>query len=116
VALLFGCSSEKTASRPLGAGDSASTGAPSAAPASATTSATLTREQLLADSAARLDALFQRERAALNREATVMDTMQRTTTVYAERYNAHRARVAAATRLRSMRDSVRALASARSTP
>ena len=61
----------------------------------------------LRDSAAALDERFQRERAALNAEAARFDSLERTSAAYARAWDAHRARLVEAERLRTTRDRVR---------
>jgi hypothetical protein len=61
----------------------------------------------LADSAARLDSTYQRERTALNAEAIAMRAEDRRSSAYRSRYQAFERRVDAATALRARRDSLR---------
>lgn len=61
----------------------------------------------LRDSAAALDERFQRERASLNAEAARFDSLERTSAAYARAWDAHRARLREAERLRATRDRVR---------
>jgi hypothetical protein len=58
----------------------------------------------LGDSAARLDASFQRERAELNREALALRDADRTSADYHSRYQAFERRAAAAVARRAARD------------
>ena len=60
------------------------------------------------DSAAALDDRFQRERASLNAEAARFDSLERTSAAYARAWDAHRARLVDAERLRTTRDRLRA--------
>ena len=62
----------------------------------------------LADSAASLDARWQRERAALNDESRALDTLDRYSADYARRFDAWRSRARAADSLRVSRDRLRA--------
>ena len=66
----------------------------------------------LRDSAASIDADFQRERAALNADAERFATLDRTSADYARAWDAHRARLVAAERLRATRDRLRGRAAA----
>jgi hypothetical protein len=61
----------------------------------------------LADSARRLDSAYQRERSALNAEATAMRSADHHTSAYLSRYRAFEQRAAAAALLRAERDRVR---------
>jgi hypothetical protein len=61
----------------------------------------------LRDSASALDAAFQRERAALHRDAAAMRAMDRLSSAYAERFDQWTRRAAAADSLRSARDRLR---------
>ncbi|HKG90531.1 MAG TPA: hypothetical protein VKA84_01495, partial [Gemmatimonadaceae bacterium] len=65
------------------------------------------RLRALLDSAAALDASFQRERAALNADAVAMAALDRRSGAYAERFDAFRVRQAAAERQREARDQLR---------
>ncbi len=60
----------------------------------------------LADSAARLDSTFQRERTALNTDALAMRREDRRSSAYRSRYQAFERRFDAATALRERRDSL----------
>ena len=59
------------------------------------------------DSAAMLDARFQRERTALNSEAGRFAALDRSSTEYARAWDAHRSRLVEAERLRTTRDRLR---------
>ena len=61
----------------------------------------------LRDSIAALDERFQRERASLNAEAARFDSLDRTSAAYARAWDAHRARLVDAERLRTTRDRLR---------
>jgi hypothetical protein len=61
----------------------------------------------LADSARQLDSAYQRERGALNAEATAMRSADRHTAAYLSRYRAFEQRAAAAGRIRAERDRLR---------
>ena len=72
----------------------------------------IARYYALADSADSLDAAFQEQRAALNRDARVMATADRRTRSYAREFDSYMKRVATATRTREARDRVRRRATA----
>ena len=72
----------------------------------------IARYYVLADSADSLDATFQEQRAALNRDARAMATADRRSPSYARQFDAYTRRVAAATRAREARDRLRRRASA----
>ena len=61
----------------------------------------------LRDSATALDRRFQRERASLNADAARFDSLVRTSPAYARAWDAHRARLMEAERVRAMRDRLR---------
>jgi hypothetical protein len=67
----------------------------------------IVRFMALRDSAAMLDQRFQRERASLNADASRFDSLDRTSAEYARAWDAHRARLVEAERLRTARDRVR---------
>ena len=69
----------------------------------------------LRDSAGAIDAAFQRERAALNADAERFAALDRTSAEYARAWDAHRARLVAAERLRATRDRLRERAAALAT-
>lgn len=67
----------------------------------------IARYYALADSADSLDAAFQEQRAALNREARARTAADRRTPSYAREFDSYMKRVAAATRTREARDRLR---------
>jgi hypothetical protein len=72
----------------------------------------IARYYALADSADSLDGIFQEQRAALNRDARAMATVDRRTPSYAREFDAYMKRVATATRARESRDRLRRRATA----
>ena len=71
----------------------------------------IARYYALADSADSLDAAFQEQRAALNRDARAMAAADRRAPSYAREFDAYMKRVATATRTREARDRLRRRAS-----
>ena len=82
-------------------------------PTSGPAADSLARLRLLADSARRLDAAFQRLRDSLVAESRALAALDRRTAEYARRYDAYVLREREATALRSRRDSLRTRAEGR---